>query len=254
MRYWDAPRLRQRAKAVMQGHYWLMFLVSLGCSAAAGAPGLIAAYRSSGLIRELLKGDWYLPYLIRELLPALSLGAVFTGLGLLWVILAVRPLEVGQCRFFTLCRYGKYDEDSLLFSFRGGFFKDVVGTMLVRDIKVLLWSLLLVVPGIVKAYEWFMVPYIMAENPRIRRERAFEISSAVTRGEKGRMLGLDAVFLLVYLAIGALASLSGFLALAALFVLPYHKAVRAELYGALRYKGAREGLFSPSEIGAELFD
>ena len=77
---------------------------------------------------------------------------------------------------------------------------------------------------------------------------------AVTRGEKGRMLGLDAVFLLVYLAIGALASLSGFLALAALFVLPYHKAVRAELYGALRYKGAKEGLFSPSEIGAELFD
>ena len=50
-----------------------------------------------------------------------------------------------------------------------------------KQLFTFLWCLLLIVPGIVKAYEYMMVPYILAENPDMSREEVFERLNEVFR-------------------------------------------------------------------------
>ena len=54
-----------------------------------------------------------------------------------------------------------------------------------------LWLLLLVIPGIIKSYEYRMIPYILSENPKVSRQRAFEISKLMMNGNKWDTFVLD---------------------------------------------------------------
>ena len=73
-----------------------------------------------------------------------------------------------------------------------------VGTILLMELKILLWSLLLVIPGIVKAYEYCMVPYILATKDDRERISAKEImaqSREMTRGHKWKLFLFSLSFL-----------------------------------------------------------
>lgn len=58
-----------------------------------------------------------------------------------------------------------------------------------------LWSLLLIVPGIIKAYSYSMSGLIMAENPEISAREAMEVSMEMMRGNKWRLFCLELSFL-----------------------------------------------------------
>ena len=73
-----------------------------------------------------------------------------------------------------------------------------VGTILLIELKILLWSLILVIPGIVKAYEYSMVPYLLATKDDRERISAKEIlaqSREMTRGHKGKLFLFSLSFL-----------------------------------------------------------
>ncbi|WP_278565501.1 DUF975 family protein [Anaerostipes caccae] len=57
-------------------------------------------------------------------------------------------------------------------------------TMFLRNLFTALWSLLLLIPGLVKSYSYSMIPYILAENPSIPRKRAFEMSRKMMDEQK----------------------------------------------------------------------
>lgn len=105
-----------------------------------------------------------------------------------------------------------------------------------------------------KSYAYFMIPYIMAENPSIPVKRAFDISKAASVGEKGGMFYLELSFigwaLLASLATSILPFIGG---AAMLFLLPYIRATKTELYFFLRHKAAITGAAGPHEIAYELF-
>ena len=42
--------------------------------------------------------------------------------------------------------------------------------MFLMGLKIVLWTLLFIIPGIIKTYEYMMVPYILAEQPDIDRQ------------------------------------------------------------------------------------
>ena len=67
--------------------------------------------------------------------------------------------------------------------------------MFCRDIFIFLWTLLLIVPGIVKSYEYRMVPYVLAENPDLSREEAFALSKRMMDGDKMNAFILDLSFI-----------------------------------------------------------
>ena len=68
-------------------------------------------------------------------------------------------------------------------AFRSGHYVNIVLTMFLRELFTSLWTLLLVIPGIVKHYEYLMIPYILAENPGMDRKEAFQISKRMMDGQ-----------------------------------------------------------------------
>ena len=100
--------------------------------------------------------------------------------------------------------------------------------MLLSRLCISLWSLLLIVPGIKKFYSYIMVPYIIAENPRIDAKTALKISYVMTYGHKLHIFMLTLSFFWWYLL--------GFLSfgIGNIFVMPYIEATYTQLYLELR--------------------
>lgn len=187
--------------------------------------------------------------------PSVSAGAIaaVTGLVIFGALLGLAisfavvafisgPAVVGFNRFFMEFRLGGSNISKLFWAFNKERYFPVVKTMFVYNLKIALWSLLFVVPGIIKSFEYFMVPYILAENPNIDRKRAFEISKAATQGEKMNIFIFELSF------IGCI--LLGFIAcgIGILFVEPYLYASYAELNQKLREKVLNNGYATASEL------
>lgn len=64
-----------------------------------------------------------------------------------------------------------------------------------QGLYVALWSLLLFIPGVVKAYSYAMTPYIMAEHPGLTANEAITESRRIMDGNKWRLFCLDLSFL-----------------------------------------------------------
>ena len=138
-------------------------------------------------------------------------------------------LKMGGYRFFILNQTAQPGIGTLLDGFRSGHYVNIVLTMFLRDLFTALWSLLLVVPGIVKHYEYLMVPYIIAENPAMDYKEAFQISKQMMDGEKMEAFIMD---LLSAVTCGLLAIF---------YVNPYVQASFAEMYTFNKQKAYQEG-------------
>ena len=80
-----------------------------------------------------------------------------------------------------------------------------------------------------------MIPYILAENPKVQRKQAFKLSKQMMKGNKWNTFILDLSFIL-----WEIASLCTFGLLNILYVNPYNSATLAELYITLRKKVIKE--------------
>ena len=145
-------------------------------------------------------------------------------------------LKMGGYRFFILNQTAQPGIGTLLDGFRSGHYVNIVLTMFLRDLFTALWSLLLVVPGIVKHYEYLMVPYIIAENPAMDYKEAFQISKQMMDGEKMEAFIMDLSFLGWYLLSAVTCGL-----LAIFYVNPYVQASFAEMYTLNKQKAYQEG-------------
>ncbi len=141
------------------------------------------------------------------------------------------PLELGCDRFF----YKNLDEQAEVSEIAYGFdhgYKNVVKVMFARDIYTVLWSLLFIIPGIVKAYEYRMIPYILAENPDMDKDEVFTRSKEMMMGQKWKTFVLDLSFIgwniLSLFTVGLLGIF---------YVGPYKRATRAALYDTLKNDG-----------------
>ena len=83
--------------------------------------------------------------------------------------------------------------------------------------------------GIVKAYEYMMVPYILAENPDMSREEVFALSKQMMKGNKWDAFVLDLSFI-GWMILGAL-TLN---IVNVLYTNPYRYLTSAELYHTLK--------------------
>ncbi len=158
------------------------------------------------------------------------------------------PLTVGVRKYFVESAELGGSPDTAPFNllahaFKGQHYIEVVKPMFLRDVYIFLWSLLLIIPGIIKSYAYAMVPYILSDNPQIGTKRAIELSNEMTRGEKMDMFVLDLSFIGWYL-LGLLACFIGIF-----FVNPYYNATHAELYRVLREKAFDDNLCSYEELG-----
>lgn len=76
-----------------------------------------------------------------------------------------------------------------------GFFWRIILLNLVTGILIALWSLLLVVPGIIAAYRYSMATYVLIDHPDYGVMDCIRESKRLTAGRKGELFELDLSFL-----------------------------------------------------------
>lgn len=198
-----------------------------------GAGGLLkdAGTRISGLMT-------------RGLLPIyLYMGLMVLLFSIVLHLLIGMPIWVGAKRFFMCSRERRTGVGELLYAFKSRYIVNVVLTMFLREVKIFLWTLLLIVPGIIKSLQYMMVPYILAENPDIERKRAFEISAGMMSGQLWEVFILKLSFI-PWMILGAISC--GIANV--LYVNPYMAATEAELYGVLRIYAIENGISNTYEL------
>ena len=137
------------------------------------------------------------------------------------------PLEVGCQSFFLRNAQAPAELGELGRGFRS--YWPTVGAMFLRDLFLLLWSLLLIVPGIVKSYSYRLTPYILADNPGMKGTDAITLSRRMMDGQKWNAFVLDLSFIGWDLLSALTAGLLGIF-----YVNPYRDCTNAELYHTLK--------------------
>ncbi|HJB25486.1 MAG TPA: DUF975 family protein [Firmicutes bacterium] len=239
-------QFKENAKQLLRRYYWMAFAVctiyviihGIGTSTITGKitvnfRGEIPIFWHGGF--DLLHASW-------EILLFLfgSLFVLIFSLGL--SIFLINPVTVGRNRYFMLSRTYRCDLGSLFSSFSSGRYLNIVKVMFFKALFVWLWSLLFVIPGIVKSYQYRMVPYLLAENPDMDWRRALEVSRAMTMGYKWDLFILDLSFF-GWLFLGMMLCGVG-----VLFVQPYIQATDAEVYEFMRQKVFATGVCLRSEL------
>lgn len=161
------------------------------------------------------------------------IGLIIVALVLVIDVFVANPLEVGIRRFFTQNLNQPAGVKEITYAFDKNY-KNIAKTMFYRDLYTFLWSLLFIIPGVVKAYEYRMIPYLLAENPEMSKEEAFAASKQMMDGQKWRTFVLDLSFFGWIILSGLTCGI-----LSIFYVNPYIFSTQSALYEALRYGNAQ---------------
>ncbi len=101
-------------------------------------------------------------------------------------------------------------------------------SMLLVSIYTFLWSLLFIIPGIIKSYSYAMTPYILMDRPELSSTDAIKESEKMMNGHKMDLFILDLSFVgWIFLAMLTCGILT-------LYVEPYMMATRSAFYLELK--------------------
>lgn len=254
---WTRADLKSRARQTFRLNYWKCVLVALILIVIGGGAGGSSSAISSSMSSSLtdVNVDSYFAGYDTGNMPDVNaaINDAFDGSGIdmnmlmifvvIFVVLitviavvaavidifVINPLEIGCNRFFIRNMHEKAQVGNLGFSFDTDYL-NAVKTMFFRDLYLILWTLLFVIPGIIKLYEYRLIPYILAENPHMSKRQVFEISRGMMRGNKWKAFVLDLSFIGWHI-LGALTC--GILEV--FYVAPYVYATDAAFYEAVAY-------------------
>ena len=217
---WNRKELKDKGKAAVKRNYWKLVLVSAIFAAIIGGAGFCSSSAQNG------------ENIVFDSVGAMIGGAVIAILALAIVILTfellVNPFEVGVNKF----RLNALKDKGNVSDMGTGFdvsYKRNVKVLFFRDLYTLLWLILFIFPGIVKMYEYRMIPYLLAENPDMSKAEAFQTSKQMMKGNKWRSFVLDLSFILWGILCAITCGIVG-----VLWVAPYKQLTDAALYNALK--------------------
>lgn len=146
--------------------------------------------------REYLKGKWNNPCaLIILIIAILNLGiSAIPYLGTVISLVIAGPLALGLAIIFLKLVRGEEISVEMVFSGFKDFTRSFTAGVLVI-IYVFLWSLLLIIPGIVAALSYSMTFFIMADNPNLSANEAIKASKEMMKGHKTELFLLELSFL-----------------------------------------------------------
>ena len=169
-------------------------------------------------------------------MDAYSTLSSWSSLSSLLRIFVYNVLSVGFAfAFLLLLRNGDDRLTSNMFevSFRQYWHK--VWGMFLMYLFIALWTLLFILPGIVKAFSYALTPYILEENPDLSANEAIDHSRAMMKGHKFDLfylyLSFIGWFLLSFLTLGI-----GFI-----WLIPYMNTAQAAFYEDVKADYERNG-------------
>ncbi len=258
---WTRAELKSRGKYAFQQNYWKSVLISILVAVLMGSTTLTFSYRhsdetsdsaydpgSSYAGEDFYEEDHYGAdyddgpdqYTDPAEFIVVAFVVVIVLLAVLLFVIAVAflvdafilgPLEVGCRRFFIRNLTGKAEVKEAAYGFDHNY-RNIVKASILRDLYILLWSLLFFIPGIIKSYEYRMIPYLLAEDPQMTSGQAFAVSRQMMNGQKWKTFVLDLSFfgwgILNLLTVGILGIF---------YIAPYRNMTNAALYERLKQIG-----------------
>lgn len=237
---WTRKELKTKAKEALKRNYWKVVLVSVlvillsggfsyGFSGGSGGSSPqeeiseMQEMTTSSATEALSSADLIIIVIVAIVIFTVVFCIVFA---IAYAIAAFlyNPVLVGVDRFMLKSVDDKAEVKEIAYAFDHSYM-NVVKTMFFKDLYVFLWTLLFVIPGVYKKYQYRMVPYIMAEHPEMNYKEALELSKNMMDGEKWHAFVLDLSFVLWHvLGIITCGILEAF------YIAPYQNLTNAELY------------------------
>ena len=183
---WDRVEVKKYGKARFKANYWKSVLCAFLISLVSGGTSLISRFNLNDSDYEDDGGVTFDEETFNDAGQAINsmsdedmaiLGLVAAGvlavifivfaIGFLLKIFVFNPLQVGCYGFFKENAGGVNADLDII---KTGFtrYGHTFITLFVRDLFLILWTLLFIVPGIVKAYSYRMVPFILRDNPELK--------------------------------------------------------------------------------------
>ena len=182
--------------------------------------------------KEQIKGKIGILIAVTLIIGAITAAASFLanlipGVGLAVSIIVTPAFALSTIRIYLMVVRGGTPEVKNCFDGFDDFFSAFKVTLLV-GIYTFLWSLLFIIPGIVKGYSYSMAMYVLADNKGKSARECIAESKAMMEGHKMELFVLDLSFIGWYL----LCSLT--CGLAALYVVPLLNATHANVYETIK--------------------
>ena len=223
-----SKELRVKAWNSLKGKYWRAFLVIL-------VLGLLASIGTS-----LETGSQNLTDMLNLVDPSemdetMELGAAVVGtiatamavVGMAISLFVGNAADVGLAHYFILNTDSKPSFADAFYGFKVKYLRNI-GTLLLVGIKIVLWSCLLLIPGIIKSVEYSIIPYILADDAEITSKEAFRKAKEMMMGNKWRLFKLNLSFFGWFVLCVVTCGLG------TPFLLPYVSAANAEFYAELK--------------------
>ncbi|MBQ9081945.1 MAG: DUF975 family protein [Clostridia bacterium] len=241
---WSRALLKTNAKQRLARYHWYGVLVCLLAAllGASSMPSLEFEFNgeSSGDLESYFSQLSEESLLIAVIILVVSVVVLLVALA--FHLLVSNPTHVGFARYFISAREVKTPVSELFAAFRSNYVNTAT-VMFTKDLYVFLWTLLFIIPGIIKEYSYFMVPYLLAENPEMDSDRALQLSSDMMVGHKMELFVLRLSFIGWQILSAITYNILGIL-----YVAPYYTATMAEFYVAVRSEAFARGLTSQSEL------
>ena len=227
----DRLRIKSNARLFYKNNTGMAIVVPLIYMLISGAAGVVSYIFM--MIVSILDMDSDAAVIAVLLMYPFTIAAVF----------AVVPLMMGMMNWFRKSIYVKAEITEMFAPYTNGRFWGSVGTAFLRGLYTWLWSLLFVIPGIIKGYSYSQTMFIKAENPNIPASRAIKLSMDMMEGHKWDLFVLHCSFLGWLLLSGLTYNILGIV-----YVFPYYYAALAFAYEEIKADAASRGVIDISEI------
>lgn len=215
----NASELRLKARQSLTGNYWPAVLVAFVASIF-GALLVNGGSFSINIEERFSEVFGNLPAIVKWYLAIV--GSTAGVLSLVNLILG-GVIQLGYASYLLKQHDREICETKELFSkfdyFGPGFLQ-----LLLRNIFTALWSILLVIPGIIKSLGYSMTPFLMVENPNLTAKEAIKLSQEKMMGHKWELFCMS----LSFIGWSILATLTG--GIGYIFLNPYMNAAYAAFY------------------------
>ena len=226
-----AKEFRDSAWNILRGRYWWTVLAALivGIIGGYGGGGNLSFGYNSDNLQQMQ--DFFIRLdpetgaaVYRSLMGAFTAIAGFAVAFGIALFIVGSAVELGY-DLLNIQLFESSDRPKMetIFS-RFSYFGNALLLRLLMFIKIFLWTLLLIVPGIVASFRYALAPYLMAEHPDLTPTEAVEQSKQLMQGHKARLFWLKLSFIGWYL-LSALTMGIGWV-----FLAPYPKAAEAAFY------------------------
>lgn len=148
------------------------------------------------VIQTILQIPGYIGSLLEVLSPENVLASLsFSNISNILSLLAL-PLSWGlTVSLLRNHREESVDIENLFDGFRGGRYTRVFCALFLVNLFTFLWALLLIIPGIMKAFSYALTPYIIMDEPELTARQAITRSCEIMEGRRWKLFCLYLSFI-----------------------------------------------------------